>query len=412
MKDRTIVLFEDVYTYHLYPFHLVRPVCDMASGMFTLYERMARLYPQSRIEILCRPEIRDLVRESGRFLFDESAFKHAERYVFINARTAFAARHRFDIDTCCIEQDTLVYLHVGPGRISEDWSQRDFLDGECLEKARMLGLDERRPEHKLFQYPWDIVNHVGKAIEHDALIAAPVWTQPGEGMLGDRIALGPDVRVDPGCILDSRQGPVILEAGVSVSQRSIITGPAWIGAGASIDAARIHSGVSIGQGCRIGGEVECSIVYPWTNKHHDGFLGHACVGSWVNIGAMTTNSDLRNDYGEITVRMQGREFRTGQIKLGVMIGDFSKLGIGLLLNTGTVLGVGANLWFDGALIKGEVPSFVWGGAAPWSEYRINKFLDTMQTVMQRRGQKPGDALRKRLLDLHAETGDQRRNGSG
>lgn len=406
MKDRTIVLFEDVYAYHLYPFHLLRPVCDIASGVFTFYERIARLYPHSRIEILCRPEMQDLVRESGRNLFDESGLRHAERYVFINARTAFSSRHRFDIDTCCIEQDTLVYLHVGPGRL-DDWSMRDFLDGECLEKTRALGLDEKRPEHRLFQYPWDIVNMVGKTIEHDAVILEPAWVGQGEGLLGDRVALGEDVRIDQGCILDSREGPVIIEAGARISQRSIIMGPAWIGAGTLVDGARIHGGVSIGQGCRIGGEVESSIIHPWTNKHHDGFLGHACVGSWVNIGAMTTNSDLRNDYGQIVVRMNGSEVHSGQIKLGAMIGDHSKLGIGLLVNTGTVIGVGSNLWFDGALIRGEVPCFVWGGREPWAEYRLNKFLDTMQTVMSRRGHKPGEAMRRRILDLHAETRDQR-----
>lgn len=406
MKDRTLVLFEDLYADQLYPFHLLRPVCDITSGIFTFYERIAHLYPDTRIEILCRPEMQDLVRESGRNLFAESELQHAERYVFINARAAFFSRHHFEIDSCCIEQDTLVYLHVGPGRLT-DWSLHDFLDGECLHKVRALGLPEKNPEHSLFQYSWHIVNRIGKSIEADAAILKPAWVRPAEGLLGEKIALGPDVEIDPGCILDSREGPIIIEAGARISQRSVIMGPAWIGAATLVDGARLHGGVSIGQGCRIGGEVESSLIHPWTNKHHDGFLGHACVGSWVNIGALATNSDLRNDYGQISVRLNGREVKSGEIKLGAMIGDHTKLGIGLLINTGTVIGVGANLWFAGALVTGEVPCFVWGGSAPWSEYRLNKFLDTMQTVMGRRGQKAGEALRRRILELHAQTRDQR-----
>ena len=404
MKGRTIVLFEDVYSYHFYPFALLRPVCDLVAGMFSLYRRLELLYPDTPIEILCRPELEDLVRESGRTVFSEAGFRHAERYVFINARAVFDARHRFEEDSCCLEGDNLVWLHVAAGRL-DDWCIRDVLDGECVEKTRQLGLDEKKPACRLYHYSWELANGVARGIESDCAIAGLVpgpLGLPGVTVLGDRFVRGEGAVVDPGCLLDSREGPVIIGAGAKISRQSVIAGPAVIGEGASVDAGRLHGGVAIGRQCRVGGEIESTVMLDWSNKHHDGFLGHAYVGSWVNIGAMTTNSDLRNDYGEIKVRLEGREIHSGQIKLGCLIGDHVKLGIGLLLNTGVVIGPCANLYFEGGLISGEVPGFVWGGQAPYAEYRINKFFDTLQTVMGRRGQKPGDAMRRRIVDLFAE----------
>ena len=133
--------------------------------------------------------------------------------------------------------------------------------------------------------------------------------------------------------------------------------------------ANIRGSVSIGPNCRIGGEVEDSIVHGFSNKYHEGFLGHAYVGEWVNLGAITSNSDLRNDYGEVFVPLQGDPVATGQAKVGCFIGDHSRTGIGSMLNTGTAIGVMCNVLPAGVLLPKHVPSFtavLYGRVGPGS----------------------------------------------
>jgi len=399
----TIVLFEDASAHHFYPLNLIRPVCDLASGVFTFYERIRALYPQHEIEILCRPELDALVRESGRRVFDEADLKNASGYVFMNARAAFGGGMDFPLDTAVIEDDTLVYLHAAGGQLG-GFRARDFLSGACAEKARALGFQSAAIPYRIYNYIWEISNSIARAIEHDLSFMRPDFTKrplPGAEILGERLLIADDAVIDPACVLDARQGSIVIGSGARIAQRSVVTGPALIASGARLDGARLHGGAYVGEGCRIGGEVESSVILAWSNKHHDGFLGHAYLGSWVNIGAMTTCSDLRNDYKEITVSLEGRAYASGASKLGCVIGDHAKLGIGLLLNTGLVAGLGANLFFDGALIKKEVPSFAWGGREPYTEYRLEKFLDTAQTVMSRRGMALSGAMRERLISLHA-----------
>jgi hypothetical protein len=144
--------------------------------------------------------------------------------------------------------------------------------------------------------------------------------------------------------------------------------------------------VTLGPDCRIGGEVEESIVHGYSNKYHEGFLGHAYLGEWVNLGALTSNSDLRNDYGEVFVPIGGDPRATGQIKVGCFLGDHTRTGMGCLLNTGTVVGVMCNLLPLGRLLPKHIPSFTdlrYGRLAPCAP--LDHLLETARIVMGRRG---------------------------
>ena len=151
-----------------------------------------------------------------------------------------------------------------------------------------------------------------------------------------------------------------------------IEGPCYIGRDTQLFRANLRGGVTIGPDCRIGGEVEASIIHGYTNKYHEGFLGHAYVGEWVNLGAITSNSDLRNDYGEVYVPLGGDPVATGQAKVGCFIGDHTRTGMGSMLNTGTAIGVMCNVLPAGPLLPKHVPSFtavLYGRVAPgfrWS----------------------------------------------
>src|SRR6185295_4718482 len=134
-------------------------------------------------------------------------------------------------------------------------------------------------------------------------------------------------------------GPVTIEEGCEVHPFTRIEGPCYVGPKTILLGAKVREGCSFGPMCRIGGEVEESIVHGYSNKYHDGFLGHAYVGEWVNLGALTTNSDLKNDYSEVKVTLDGRtQLSTGSNKVGALIGDHVKTSIGTLLNTGAYVG--------------------------------------------------------------------------
>jgi hypothetical protein len=159
------------------------------------------------------------------------------------------------------------------------------------------------------------------------------------------------------------------------------------------------SGCSIGAVCRVGGEVEETIIQGYTNKYHAGFLGHSYVGEWVNFGAMTTNSDLKNNYTPVKVAVNGKEIDTGSLKVGSFIGDFTKTAIGTLLNTGINIGISCNLVSDSLVVDKEIPDFTWYSMRHKMEYSMAKALDTIERTMARREKKLTAALRKRLEEV-------------
>lgn len=187
-------------------------------------------------------------------------------------------------------------------------------------------------------------------------------------------------------VLDDREGPIYLGERSEVMPGCLIRGPFSLGAGSVLKmGAKIYGGTSVGPGCRVGGEVSQSILQAYSNKGHDGFLGHSVIGSWCNLGADTNNSNLKNDYGPVKVfnHRLGQLEDSGTQFCGLFMGDHSKCGINTMFNTGTVVGVSANIFGSGFPPK-FVPSFAWGGGSEWSTYRFDKAAETMRRVMARR----------------------------
>ncbi|MBM3316178.1 hypothetical protein FJY71_10170, partial [candidate division WOR-3 bacterium] len=202
-----------------------------------------------------------------------------------------------------------------------------------------------------------------------------------------RLHVSPAAHVWPGTVISTETGPVFIDDDARVRPHSFIEGPCFIGPGTVIDAARLRPGCSFGPRCRIGGEVEASVFQGFANKHHDGFTGHSFVGEWVNLGALTTSSDLRNDYTAVKV-MRGREMvDTALLKVGCFVGDHAKTAIGTLLNSGTTVGTFAN-WFKPGLSQREILPFSLGAGA---RQPLADVLHVCRQVMSRRGRTPGPA---------------------
>jgi UDP-N-acetylglucosamine diphosphorylase/glucosamine-1-phosphate N-acetyltransferase len=258
--------------------------------------------------------------------------------------------------------------------------------------------------------PWDLVSKNGAHLEHDFALAARKgvghhhWTTLALVGPADRLAIHETARIDPYTVFDTTNGPIILGPKVWVQPFTRIEGPCWIGAATQLFRANLRGCVSIGPTCRIGGEVESTIVHGFSNKYHEGFLGHAYVGEWVNLGAITSNSDLRNDYGEVHVPLQGDPIATGQAKVGCFIGDHTRTGMGSMLNTGTAIGVMCNVLPAGILLPKHVPSFtavLYGRVGPG--FALEKLFETARVVMNRRGKTFTEADEQLYATLYEQT---------
>jgi UDP-N-acetylglucosamine diphosphorylase / glucose-1-phosphate thymidylyltransferase / UDP-N-acetylgalactosamine diphosphorylase / glucosamine-1-phosphate N-acetyltransferase / galactosamine-1-phosphate N-acetyltransferase len=400
MND-TVILFEDEVYRTFLPLVYSRPVFELRCGLYTARERTAALLGRPPAT-LCRAHLAG-VHGAGRWplaLLSESA-----PVTFVNGR----ALDMPWLPRLLAESTNTVYVaDAGPG----------LLRGEVLLGARLspalasavlfyLMAQQTEPalaelrrfarvvevEARLLTFLWDIITTNGEQIARDLplFVAQMGWPSAAERPIEDphvvvrnpaQVYISAGAKLDGPVVLDARDGPVVVDA-AHVEPFSSIQGPAAIGAGAIIARGRILAETTIGPVCRIGGEVEASVVQGYSNKHHDGFLGHSYLGEWVNIGAMTTNSDLKNTYGTIRMVLEGfGQVDSGVLKLGCFLADHVKLGIGLHLNGGAVIGTGSNI-FGVHFAPKTIPPFTWGGEV-FREYRIDGMVDVARKVMGRR----------------------------
>ncbi|MDD5382074.1 MAG: hypothetical protein PHH60_00230 [Candidatus Margulisbacteria bacterium] len=228
-------------------------------------------------------------------------------------------------------------------------------------------------------YLWELIVNLKEDLEVDL-------KKMGSGVRGkihssaviyapENVLIEAGAEIEACAVLDARSGPIYIGKNTIIRPQSYLRGP-----------------LSIGPECRIGGEVTHSIFHGYSNKAHYGFIGHSYIGEWVNLGAGTTNSNLKNNYGTVKVIVHGKEVDSGQQFLGCFIGDYAKTGIGTLINTGAVIGVGANV-LGGRVTPKHVPDFTWKDE---ERYRLKDFLVAAGSMMQRRGVKLDTATTEKI----------------
>jgi UDP-N-acetylglucosamine diphosphorylase/glucosamine-1-phosphate N-acetyltransferase len=251
----------------------------------------------------------------------------------------------------------------------------------------------------LLRGAFDVVTALERFLPEDCLDfrgAPTTGLPPGSIVLGDPadvIVMG--AAVEPGVVFDVRHGSVVLEAGVEVRHGSRLEGPVFVGARSKVLGGFMRGSV-IGPECRVHGEITTTMFLGYANKSHDGFVGHSVVGHWVNLGALTTTSNLKNTYGPVRLEVDGRKLDTGRQNLGTLFGDHAKTAIGTMLATGTVIGAGANVFGPSAPPK-HVPAFAWGSAGD-ERLTLDGFLRIAERVLPRRGVE-FTAARRRSLEL-------------
>jgi UDP-N-acetylglucosamine diphosphorylase/glucosamine-1-phosphate N-acetyltransferase len=227
-------------------------------------------------------------------------------------------------------------------------------------------------------------------------------------MVGEEnIVVGEAAVIKPGVVLDASSGPIVIGDNTVVMANASIIGPVYIGRNSLIKpGAKILEGTSIGNVCKIGGEVDSTIFAANSNKQHDGFIGHSYVGEWVNIGAGANNSDLKNNYSPVSMWCAGTLRPTGRQFLGLIMADHCKVGITTSFNTGTVIGFNCNLYGSEMLDK-FIPSFSWGQGRDLTIYDAKKSMLTAQIVMERRDVKWEEAHKEvfeKIFALSQECG--------
>jgi UDP-N-acetylglucosamine diphosphorylase/glucosamine-1-phosphate N-acetyltransferase len=264
-------------------------------------------------------------------------------------------------------------------------------------------------EVEMINYPWDLVYLNSLAIKLDSLWLEPQiqgFLDPSVTIYGSEydIFIGTDAQVEAGVVLDATEGPIVIGQNAVITSYTNINGPVFIGADTRIERGQIRSGTSIGERCRVGGEINASIFHGYSNKPHVGYIGHSYIGEWVNLEALTTNSNFKN-YETIKVIINGKSIDSQKIKVGCFIGDYTQMGIGTLIPPGAVIGVGCNIF--GGIVPQMVCSFTDIGTKGFSLYNLDKLIADAKKNMERREIEQTEIDVKLLRTIYQLTVDQR-----
>ncbi len=388
---RNVCLFEDGGWRGLLPLTWLHPVWEMHLGAHTVLSRAKLISGTRPLTVHCRSWLEEVVRE--RFML--SPVRCAQQNtLFVNGRVVDIERIVSETEDVDGEfgmwmGEELIAFRLAVAR--DDLPEPE----QITDWVRQLELPPIQVEVRTFSRWWHLV-HMNEEILREDSCEFDLGRQLGSVFPGARLVepgnifSAPDSVIEDGAVIDAREGPVIVEKGVRIGAGAVVVGPVFLGTDCRVKPlSHIGPVVSLGPSCRVSGEISSTIFQGYGNKQHYGFLGHAYVSSWVNLGAGTTNSNLKNTYGKIKAWVDGRMESTGETFVGCAIADHTKTAIGTVLNTGTVTGVACNIFGQGFPPK-YIPSFAWGFDARRANL-LKLVISTASKVMSRRGKTLTDA---------------------
>lgn len=377
------ILYDDAaIRRHLLPFTFTRPVSEIRCGILTLTEKWAH-FLQSKPSFLTEP-----------YLQTKFPFVASNDNIFLNgavcATSAIAeAVQKLAVGNVLMAVDQVI-AYRSPFEVVKP-----------LEELKPVFFPD---PIVTIQRVWDIYGENGAQLKADfAALTQDRVSQP----LNDpftKVYAPENVFLEEGAkvrasVLNAENGPIYIGKNAAVSEGSVIIGPFALGEGSTVNwGGKMRMNTSVGPHCKIGGEVSNSVLFGFSNKGHDGFLGNSVLGEWCNLGANCNNSNLKNDYTNVKLYSYATEAMedTNRLFCGLFMGDFTKAGISTLFNTGTVVGVNTNVFGAGFQPK-HIPSFSWGGLAEgFTEYRIEKALKVAFETVSRRGEAFGETEREIL----------------
>jgi UDP-N-acetylglucosamine diphosphorylase/glucosamine-1-phosphate N-acetyltransferase len=374
------------------PLALSRPIWELRCGMTSLGDKLIQRTGATDVTGFVPPYMADAYKETTDRPVNDASVLAGEDILLVDGRVKAES---LDVDRLppggvVLGDDGNVLV----ARISQ--SDRGTGSNQSIEAVLKSAGDALRRVDlpvEIWNYTWELILANPDQLTEDFRAAGMsgiegTVEQPNaiRGSKKD-VFIAPGVVVHPMVVLDAEHGPIYIDEGAEIHPFSRIEGPCYVGKKSILLGAKCREGNSIGPMCRIGGEVEESIVHGYSNKYHDGFLGHAYVGEWVNLGALTTNSDLKNDYSDVSVVLDGRRaIPTGSRKVGSLIGDHTKTSIGTLFNTGAYVGSMALIAGTGKPLPKFIPSFAWFLEGVVTKgFGKRKLYDTARIAMGRRG---------------------------
>lgn len=379
------ILLDTAVRHQLLPFTHTRPVADIRCGIMTMRERWDLLLNKktSTLTVAYMQEVYPGKNDGECIIIDGSIFATPQLVEAI--------------------------LQLQP---NEQLKQGNLFIAANIAASEELNIDNWQQiiaSHTIIQFNvtlfslnkiWDIFTQNERAIKEDFKLlttgkksqAIPEYVT---AIAAEQIFIAEGAVVNP-CIINASKGPVYIDKGAEIMEGCMLRGPIALGKNAVLKmGAKVYGATTIGEGCKVGGEVSNVVFFANSNKGHDGFLGNAVIGEWCNLGADTNCSNLKNNYDLVKVwdEQENKLVNTGLQFCGLMMGDHSKSGINTMFNTGTVVGVSCNV-FGSNFPDKFVPSFSWGAAGETVVYDFEKAMETAGRMMERRGLKLNDAERK------------------
>lgn len=378
-----LVIFEDFDYPNLLPLVYMRTVGQLRCGRFELGERASRFLNGPLVGAWVRSE---LVAVAGEQLGVAINQPVSGGTLLVNAAWLAYGDGKIApppaVGVCC---DRVAYIHCDD-RLAQSLDAQTCLD-ETKFKPAIDSVRQVGATGKMICYPWDLVHANAEmlALDNRDIHGIEGTVYDGAHLINpSAIYIGRGSKVKPCGVLDAEDGPIHIGDNVTISSNTVIRGPCAIGDGSLIQpGASIGEGTTLGPVCKVGGEVEESIIHGYSNKQHDGFLGHAYIGEWVNLAADTVNSDLKNTYGSVRVPINGVEIDSGQMFVGLTMGDHCKTGITQAFSTGSVVGFGSMV-ATSRFPPGFVASFRWMTDSGDEPYDPERCLAVARKVVARR----------------------------
>ena len=387
-----IVLFDDpIVRQDLLPFTFTRPVADIRVGILTLADKW-RKHTGGDVSFFTQP-----------YLSAKYPSKLSNDNYFVNGAVA--------PDSAFIEK--LKQLKLGEGLFAEEVLLAARTDSNTIPSGSSLRAAQY-PNATRIDKPWKIFQQNGAQIRSDFALLTKGRKSAGINDVHTRVYHPENIFVEEGAsvraaILNAENGPIFLDKNSQIHDGAMIRGPFYLGEGSHVNmGAKVRGDTTVGPQSKIGGEVSNVMIFGYSNKAHDGFLGNSVIGEWCNFGADSNTSNLKNNFEFVKVwGYRTKRFEsTGLQFCGLLMGDHSKCGINTMFNTGTVVGVSANI-FGAGFPRTFIPSFSWGGAQGYITYKIEKAFETATKAMERRGIILSDVDKEILREVYRQTAEFR-----
>jgi len=383
------ILFDDYSWDNLLPLTFTRPTSEIRVGILTIKEKW-----EKHLKANCSYITAD-------YLSDKFPLKQDQYNILINGSVLPTDKLISEIEA--LKQGQTL---VSGNDILAGYLEKDEIEAFRKKELREIEIKEFKGNVIKINYPWQIFQKNGEAITQDFKIltknreSAPISET-------NKIAGKENIFIEEGATvefatLNASKGPIYIGKNAEIMENTAIRGPFAMCENAVIKmAAKIYGPTTLGPYSKAGGEINNSVFIGYSNKAHDGFLGNSVIGQWCNLGADTNNSNLKNNYAEVKLwnYVESRFINTSSQFCGLIMGDHSKCGINTMFNTGTVVGVNANIFGEG-FPRNFIPSFAWGGTKGFQVYKLNKALKVAETVMKRRNIALDDIEKKMLTEIY------------